>query len=64
MAVAVGACNVEAADALSGLLSWNDTLNRVNAGWPRRALNLSAYGWRWDEDFSLWSGPDSASDTL
>ena len=29
-AVAVGACNVEAADALSGIRPWDDTL----AAWP------------------------------
>ncbi len=38
MAVAVGACNVEATDALSGIRSWDDTRARVQSGWPRRAL--------------------------
>ena len=36
-ALAVGACNVEAADALSGIRPWNDTLQRINAGWAQRA---------------------------
>jgi sugar/nucleoside kinase (ribokinase family) len=36
MAVAVGACNVEAADTLSGIRPWDETLRRVAAGWPRR----------------------------
>ncbi|MCX6029177.1 MAG: carbohydrate kinase family protein [Chloroflexi bacterium] len=36
MAVAVGACNVEAADTLSGIRSWDETLRRVAAGWPKR----------------------------
>jgi len=36
-ALAVGACNVEAADALSRIRSWDDTLHRINAGWARRA---------------------------
>jgi sugar/nucleoside kinase (ribokinase family) len=35
MAVAVGACNVEAADALSGLRTWDETQARIAAGWPR-----------------------------
>jgi sugar/nucleoside kinase (ribokinase family) len=35
MAVAVGACNVEAADALSGVRTWDETLARVAAGWPQ-----------------------------
>lgn len=54
MAVAVGACNVEAADALSGLGSWDETLARVKQGWPRHSLDLSARGWLWDERFGLW----------
>jgi sugar/nucleoside kinase (ribokinase family) len=44
-AVAVGACNVEAADALSGLRSWEDTLARVAAGWPHRPLELDRSSW-------------------
>ncbi len=44
-AVAVGACNVEAADALGGLLTWEDTLARVGAGWQKVALDFQAPGW-------------------
>jgi sugar/nucleoside kinase (ribokinase family) len=33
-ALAVGACNVEAADALSGIRSWEETWQRIRAGWP------------------------------
>jgi sugar/nucleoside kinase (ribokinase family) len=33
IAAAVGACNVEAADALSGVRSWEETLARIDAGW-------------------------------
>lgn len=44
-AVAVGACNVEAADALSGLRSWEETLARVAAGWEHLPLDLSRDGW-------------------
>ena len=33
-ALAVGACSVEAADALSGIRSWDETWKRINAGWP------------------------------
>ena len=59
-AVAVGACNVEAADALSGLRSWEATLKRVAGGWPRRPLDLSAHGWNWDASGSVWIGPRNA----
>lgn len=56
-AVAVGACNVEAADALSGLRSWEETLARIEAGWQRLPVALSAPGWAWDEKDQLWVGP-------
>ncbi len=58
MAAAVGACNVEAADALSGLRSWDETLARVEAGWPRQKLEFSTPGWRFDESRHLWLGPN------
>jgi sugar/nucleoside kinase (ribokinase family) len=56
-AVAVGACNVEAADALGGIRPWEETLRRVKSGWPRHALVLRAPGWRFDESHQLWVGP-------
>jgi sugar/nucleoside kinase (ribokinase family) len=57
IAVAVGACNVEAADALSGLRSWDETRARVAAGWPRCPLAVESPGWRRDSDYGLWMGP-------
>jgi sugar/nucleoside kinase (ribokinase family) len=33
IAAAVGACNVEAADALSGVRSFEETAARIDAGW-------------------------------
>lgn len=56
-AVAVGACNVEAADALSGLRSWDDTQARIRAGWQRLPVSVSAPGWVWDEQDQVWVGP-------
>jgi sugar/nucleoside kinase (ribokinase family) len=53
-AVAVGACNVEAADTLSGILSWDETMQRVAQGWPLQALTLTAPGWRVEDRASLW----------
>ncbi len=57
MAVAVGGCNVEAADALSGIRTWEDTSRRVAGGWERQSLDLDAPGWRLDYSGSLWRGP-------
>jgi sugar/nucleoside kinase (ribokinase family) len=54
-AVAVGACNVEAADTLSGVRPWQDTLDRVARGWSRLPLSLESAGWRLDETRSLWT---------
>lgn len=33
---AVGACNTEATDATSGVQSWDDTRERLEAGWPTK----------------------------
>ncbi len=57
MAVAVGACNIEAADALSGIRSWEETQARVAGGWPRHSLHLDATGWRFDGQQGVWLGP-------
>jgi len=55
MAVAVGACNVEAADAISGLRSWDETRSRIGQGWPRCPLDLAAEGWNRDPKTDLWN---------
>jgi sugar/nucleoside kinase (ribokinase family) len=52
--VAVGACNVEAPDALSGIRPWDETMARVAAGWPRHTLSLDAPGWRFEQASGLW----------
>jgi sugar/nucleoside kinase (ribokinase family) len=57
LAVAVGACNAEAVDALSGILSWETTLARVAAGWEQQTLDLDRPGWNFDAANGLWRGP-------
>jgi sugar/nucleoside kinase (ribokinase family) len=59
LAVAVGACNVEAPDALSGLRSWEDTTQRIHAGWERLPLKLDEPGWEWDAACQLWRKGDN-----
>jgi len=54
MATAVGACNVEAADSLSGIRSWEETRARVQAGWPKREERLAAFNWRFEVKTQLW----------
>jgi sugar/nucleoside kinase (ribokinase family) len=55
MAVAVGACSVESPDSLSGVLSWENTADRIDRGWPRHPFDLSVYGWEKDEIHDLWA---------
>ncbi|QBD81504.1 carbohydrate kinase family protein [Ktedonosporobacter rubrisoli] len=63
-ACAVGACCVEAPDAISGIRSWPETMERIAAGWPRlllkkrgrSALNMPSAKWRWDADHEVWRG--------
>jgi len=54
LAVAVGACNVEAADALSSVRSWEDTRQRIDQGWTRLPLKIAAPGWQWNNQTQLW----------
>jgi sugar/nucleoside kinase (ribokinase family) len=56
-AVAVGACSVEAADATSGVPTWERVQERMRSGWPRRPTKLSLSAWQWDEQASIWRGP-------
>jgi sugar/nucleoside kinase (ribokinase family) len=60
-ACAVGACNVEAADALSSLLSWDQTLERLRDGWPRADLVITDGGWRQCPRTGILRGPGDRS---
>lgn len=53
-AVAVGACNVEAADTLSGVRPWEETMERVASGWAHHPLHLTTPGWEYDARHQLW----------
>ena len=59
-AVAVGACNVEAADALGGIRSWPETQARIDQGWAQLPLGIDAPGWQWTEISRCWTGPYDA----
>ena len=56
-AVAVGAFNVEASDAISGLRSWDITQSRIMQGWERHHLELEKEKWIWDNSHDIWIGP-------
>jgi len=57
IAVAAGACNVEALDSLSGLRTWDATRERVKKGWEQLPLDPGTPGWNWDENKKMWIGP-------
>lgn len=59
-ASAVGACNVTAPDALSGVLGWDETQAKLRAGWPELELNFDKSAWTWDEENRIWRGPQDA----
>ena len=56
-AVAVGACNVEAADATGGVRSWDETQRRIADGWERLAADPMSPRWTWNRVAGLWYGP-------
>ncbi len=56
MAVAVGACCVEAPDATSGVRPWDETTARVRKGWEHVTTEVSEPGWR-KLPSGLWAGP-------
>ena len=56
-ACAVGACSVEAADALSGVQSWAKTEERLSAGWPQLRLDFDSPDWTWNAHTKIWFGP-------
>ncbi|MFD0693885.1 carbohydrate kinase family protein [Paenibacillus sp. GCM10027628] len=55
-AVAVGAFNVEQADATSGIPHWSDVLSRIGRGWAKREMKLEITDWTLNEQ-QLWVGP-------
>lgn len=54
IACALGACNVTALDALSGLCSWEETRARLAAGWPTRPVEIPSRPWRERIPATLW----------
>jgi sugar/nucleoside kinase (ribokinase family) len=45
LAVGAGACNVEEADAVSGIPSWDELHKRISNGWNKRLLKMELKGW-------------------
>jgi sugar/nucleoside kinase (ribokinase family) len=64
LACAVGGCNVEAPDALSGLRTWDETQTRVRAGWARKRLPLDSSGWEFCKTAGVWYGQQDSRLTI
>lgn len=60
-AVATGACNVEAADAISGVRSWQDMQERIASGWPRRTVRFDLPYFQAIDSKGLFAGPADQS---
>jgi len=57
-AVAVGAFNVESADAVSGIKPWTTVQARIAAGWERLPIDIDLPGWIWTPKPGLYAPPD------
>ncbi len=57
IANAVGACNVEAPDALSGICGWDETIARIAADWSRVPVHVTGDGWSEAGKSRVWHGP-------
>lgn len=53
-AVAVGACNVERSDAVSGIRPWEEIRGRMESGWKMRVNVLALPGWNRKENTGIW----------
>jgi sugar/nucleoside kinase (ribokinase family) len=56
-AVGAGACNVEVADAVSGIPTWEALHARIERGWLRHPLSIPLPSWQLDEENGLWYEP-------
>jgi sugar/nucleoside kinase (ribokinase family) len=61
MACALGAQNLEAADATSSIRSWGETVALVEGSWARNRITVDAPGWHFSADSGQWIGPNDAS---
>ncbi len=53
-AAGVGACCVERADAVSGVRGWDETQERIAAGWAKSGERLTLTDWTFDSEVGLW----------
>jgi sugar/nucleoside kinase (ribokinase family) len=61
-AVGVGACNVEHADAVSGVRSWGDVQSRIERRWAQRGVAIPLPQWSFHASFGIWSNDNKHMD--
>lgn len=57
IANAVGSFCVQSPDALSGICSWEETTQALDAGWDHDPFGPPGDGWRRDAATGVWHGP-------
>jgi sugar/nucleoside kinase (ribokinase family) len=60
VATGAGACNVEVADAISGVPTWESLLMRLANGWPHRKNTLPKAAWHYNAATTMWHAPHDA----
>jgi len=60
-ACTVGAQNVRVLDAVSGIKSWKETTEQVEAKLPKNKLEIKTTGWKYNEPERFWQGPNDKS---
>ncbi len=63
-ALQVGNClgwqNVQVLDAVSGIKSWEETLDLLRTSMAVDHLSIESFGWHWNGDLGVWTGPSDA----
>ncbi len=57
-ACAVGAQNLQALDAVSGICSWKRTAVQIEENHKRDSLDIKTPRWEFDEEGEVWKGPN------
>jgi sugar/nucleoside kinase (ribokinase family) len=60
-ACAAGGHNVQVLDAVSGIKSWEETTADIKSGWKKIDLDISENGWKFNQQRSLWYGPNDST---
>ncbi|NLC67470.1 MAG: carbohydrate kinase family protein [Clostridiaceae bacterium] len=61
IACAVGAQNVRALDAISGIRTWEETMEMVKGPFKKNRLDIHGNYWVYDSDRGLWKGQKDKS---